>query len=91
MRLQLILPRVEPNVINLRSVCPYEDCQGWHFRHQQEDNKPVKDTEHDSVFAQRTCIPFGMTSMWKNLIAGTTRRRDCVGNESMVSCKYTHR
>ena len=54
MRLQLILPRVEPNMMNLPSVCPHEDCQGRHFRHQQEVNNPVKDTKHDSVFAQRT-------------------------------------
>ena len=53
MRLQLILPRVEPNEMNLSPVCPYEDCQGRHFRHHQEVDKPVKDTRYDSVSAQR--------------------------------------
>jgi transposase-like protein len=53
MRLQLILPRVEPSVMNLPSVCPYEDCRGRHFRHHQQVDKPVKDTEYDSVSAQR--------------------------------------
>jgi hypothetical protein len=54
MRLQLLLPRVEPSVMTLPSVCPYEDCQGRHFRHHQEVDKPVKDTAYDSVSAQRT-------------------------------------
>jgi hypothetical protein len=53
MRLQLILPRVEPSEMNLPSICPYEDCQGRHFRHHQEVNKPVKDMEYDAVYAQR--------------------------------------
>jgi transposase-like protein len=53
MRLQLILPRVEPREMSLPSVCPYEDCQGRHFRHHQEVDKALKDTEHDWVVAQR--------------------------------------
>ncbi len=53
MRLQLILPRVEPSEMNMPSVCPYGHCQGRHFRHHQEVEKAVKDTEYDSVSAQR--------------------------------------
>ena len=53
MRLRLILPRVEPSVMSLPSVCPYEDCQGRHFRRHQEVDKPLKDTEYDAVSAQR--------------------------------------
>lgn len=53
MRLQLILPRVEIGEMSLPSVCPYESCQGRHFRHHQEVEKPLKDTEYGSVFAQR--------------------------------------
>jgi transposase-like protein len=53
MRLQLILPRVEPSEIDLPSVCPYKGCQGRHFRHHQEVDKAVKDTLFDSVSAQR--------------------------------------
>ena len=53
MRLQLILPRVELSEMNLPSVCPYEGCQGRHFRHHQEVDKPLKDMEYDSVFAHR--------------------------------------
>ena len=37
----------------LASVCPYETCQGRHFRHHQEVDKPLKDTEYDAVFAHR--------------------------------------
>jgi transposase-like protein len=53
MRLQLILPRVELSEMNLPSVCPYESCQGRHFRHHQEVDKPLKDTEYDAVSAHR--------------------------------------
>lgn len=53
MRLQLILPRVEPSTMKLPSVCPYESCDGRHFRHHQEVEKRLKDTEYDAVFAQR--------------------------------------
>ena len=52
MRLKLILPRVEPSEMNLPSICPYESCQGRHFRHHQEVSKPLKDTEYDAVSAQ---------------------------------------
>jgi hypothetical protein len=44
MRLQLVLPRVEPNMMNLPSVCPYEDCQDRHFRNHHGIDKPLKDT-----------------------------------------------
>ena len=53
MRLQLILPGVEPSEWKLPSVCPYERCQGRHFRHHQEVDKAVQDTLFDSVAAQR--------------------------------------
>jgi hypothetical protein len=53
MRLRLMLTRVELSAMNLPSVCPYESCQGRHFRHHQEVEKPLKDTEYASVSAQR--------------------------------------
>jgi transposase-like protein len=53
MRLQLILPRVEPGEIEIPEVCPYEGCEGRHFRHHQEVDKPLKDTRYDSVTAHR--------------------------------------
>ena len=53
MRLQLILPRVEPTDMNLPVVCPYEECQGRHFRHHQQVDKAVKDTHYESVSAER--------------------------------------
>ena len=53
MRLQLILPRVEPTEMKLPSVCPYEDCQGRHFRYHQEVSKAVKDTKYEAVSADR--------------------------------------
>jgi transposase-like protein len=53
MRLQLILPRVEPTNMSVPSVCPYEDCQGRHFKHHQQVDKGVKDTHYASVSAER--------------------------------------
>ena len=53
MRLQLILPRVEPTNMNEPSVCPYKDCQGRHFTHHQQVDKAVKDTRYASVSAER--------------------------------------
>ncbi len=53
MRLELILPRVEPSEMNLPIRCPGGNCQGRHFRHHQEVTKPLKDTEYDAVSAQR--------------------------------------
>jgi transposase-like protein len=53
MRLQLILPRVEPMDLNMPAVCPYEECSGRHFRHHQQVEKAVKDTHYNSVSAER--------------------------------------
>jgi hypothetical protein len=53
MRLQLILPSVEPTVFEELSVCPYEGCHGKHFEHHQEVVKPLKDTKLDTVIAHR--------------------------------------
>jgi transposase-like protein len=62
MRLQLILPRLEPTVITLPATCPYEDCQGAHFQHHQDVLKPVKDTVYEAVLAQRyECLRCGRT------------------------------
>ncbi len=53
MRLQLILPRVEPTVVTVPSVCPYKGCQGAHFRRHQVVDKAVNDTVYDAVTAHR--------------------------------------
>jgi transposase-like protein len=53
MRLQMILPRVEPEKIALPAVCPYTDCPGTHFRLHQEVAKPVRDTVYEQVTAHR--------------------------------------
>lgn len=53
MRLQLVLPQVEPTVITLPTVCPYEECQGMRFEYHQAVIKPVKDTVYLAVTAHR--------------------------------------
>ena len=54
MRLQLILPHVEPTEFEMPLECPYKDCHGKHFRHHQEVEKPVKDTNAKGV---KRCLP----------------------------------
>jgi len=53
MRLQLILPRVEPTDIPVPAVCPYQQCQGRHFRPHQQVDKAGKDTHYESMSAER--------------------------------------
>jgi hypothetical protein len=53
MRLRLILPRVEPTGMSLPASCPYEGCQGIHFRHHQEVAKPPWDTVYPQVVVHR--------------------------------------
>ena len=51
MRLQSILPRVEPAAITLPSLCPHEGCDGTHFQFLQEVDKPLRDTRYPKVVA----------------------------------------
>jgi hypothetical protein len=53
MRLRLILPQVEPTVRSLPVSCPYEGCEGIHFRHHQEVAKALRDTVYPEVMAHR--------------------------------------
>ena len=53
MRLQVIIPQVKPNEFKKPLTCPQEDCQGRHFEHHQEVNKPLKDTRYGAVTAHR--------------------------------------
>lgn len=60
MRLELILPRVEPMAMTLPDTCPYEECQGTHFRHHQEVSKPLRDTIYRQVVVHRyACLRCG--------------------------------
>ena len=49
MRLLMILPRVEPDEIKAPSECPYEGCDGTHFRFIQEVEKPWRDTRYRPI------------------------------------------
>lgn len=53
MRLELILPRVKPDEFRKDLVCPHGGCQGRHFEHHQEVDKPLKDTGYRTVTAHR--------------------------------------
>jgi transposase-like protein len=53
MRLELILPQVRPTDFKKPLVCPHQGCQGRHFEHHQEVDKPLKDTMFGTVSAHR--------------------------------------
>ncbi len=62
MRLHLILPRVDPTAIELPDRCPYEGCDGTHFRFHQAVEKPLRDTPYERVTAYRyACLRCGRT------------------------------
>lgn len=58
MRLRVQIPPVEPTVMKPPQECPYDDCQGRHFKnHQQHCNKTVRDTKHEQVEVyRRKCL-----------------------------------
>jgi len=53
MRLQMLLPKVEPATFTLPTACPRPGCPGAHLRERQEVNKAVRDTVHQQVVARR--------------------------------------
>ena len=53
MRLELLLPPVEPEEWQAPSVCPYARCGGRHFRLHQVVSKPLRDTVYQTVTARR--------------------------------------
>ena len=53
MRLELILPRVEPEKIAPPEKCKYEGCEGKYFRFLQEVDKALRDTVYPHVSAHR--------------------------------------
>jgi hypothetical protein len=53
MRLQRMLPRVEPQTKVPPTGCPDENCVGTHFRLHQAVPQPVWDTVYEQVTAPR--------------------------------------
>ena len=53
MRFRLILPQVRPSEVAPLSVCPYEGCDGAHFRLHQRVHKPLRDTVYGEVTVAR--------------------------------------
>lgn len=53
MRLQMLLPKVEPEHFVPPTKCPYDGCSGTHFREHQEVAKAVRDTHYEQVTAWR--------------------------------------
>ena len=53
MRLNLILPKVEPNVFEFPKQCPQKGCRGMRFIPRQEVSKKIVDAQHPEVTAWR--------------------------------------
>lgn len=53
MRLNLILPVVNPSEYKMVKQCPYPNCGGKHFKRHQEVNKAVRDSKYTRVRAMR--------------------------------------
>jgi transposase-like protein len=53
MRLNLILPKVEPTKLEYPQKCPREGCQGMRFIPRQEVSKKIVDAQHPKVTAWR--------------------------------------
>jgi hypothetical protein len=62
MRLQLILPRVDPTTLKTPCVCPHKGCRGRYFRPRQQVIKRLRDTLYKEVKAYRyECLRCGRT------------------------------
>lgn len=62
MRLELILPRLEPTNIFPPVICPYESCEGRGFRFLEKVGKALRDTVYRDVTATVTsaCVVTGL-------------------------------
>lgn len=62
MRLKLILPVVDPEKWKKAEHCPYQSCNGKHFKIHQEVDKAVRDSQYTQVRARRyRCLKCGRT------------------------------
>jgi transposase-like protein len=54
MRIRMHLSHVQPVEYKMPPICPYEDCDGEHFKlRQRHCRRSIDDTDHDSVNVQR--------------------------------------
>ena len=63
MRLKVHIPKVEPELYQMPTECPYEGCHGTAFKeHQKGCPKPLRDPQHERVEAKRLrCLRCGRT------------------------------
>ena len=64
MRIQVRLPKIQPDEFELPTHCPYEDCSGDAFKPhgRKGEAKAVRDTDHEEVKARRyKCVACGRT------------------------------
>ena len=64
MRIQVRLPKIQPDEFELPTHCPYEGCSGDAFKPhgRKGEAKAVRDTDHEEVKARRyKCVACGRT------------------------------
>ena len=62
MRLQLLLPKVNPSKRPVQTTCTFSDCSGKRFRFHQPVSKSLRDTIHQQVETHRyECLKCGRT------------------------------
>jgi transposase-like protein len=64
MRLQVRLPKIQPDAFALPNQCPYDECAGDTFKPhgRQGETKAVRDTDHEQVISRRyRCTTCGRT------------------------------
>ena len=53
MRLRIVLPKVNPEVIEVPTRCVYAGCRGRKFHLRQVVSKPLRDTVYHEVMVHR--------------------------------------
>ncbi len=62
MRFRIVLPKVNPEAIEVPTRCAYAGCPGRKFHLRQEVTKPLRDTVYQEVVVHRYhCLKCGRT------------------------------
>ena len=58
MRIEVRLPKIEPETYDVPKQCPYEKCDGKHHKPYglKREEKAIRDLRHRGVYSYRTAI-----------------------------------
>src|SRR5437763_16710862 len=87
MRLQLLLPKVDPEAIPLPSKCGYADCTSQQVSLHQPVSKALRDTKYEQVEADRyRCLKCGRT--FRVYAAGVTQAQSSERGKGLAGTGY---